>query len=103
VKANGGWRLLVVDGDGTVVGSFDRSRLEETHRWAHARVQEPGTVLPVRIEDLRLRLTWTVDRRSCRMTTWAVLPEESGVRLGCPLVQVRRVGSVVRRMAWERR
>jgi len=75
---------LVVDGDGAVVGSFDRSRLEEAHLWAHVRAVEPLTVLPIRIEDLRLRLTWTVEPGACGLTTWATLPVASrlGVRCG---------------------
>ncbi|CAO5167201.1 hypothetical protein FAIPA1_20004 [Frankia sp. AiPs1] len=85
-------RLLVVDGDRSVVASYERSQWAEAHLWAHARADEPLTRLPVYLEDLRLRATWRIDDRGCEFLTW-VRQGSPETTLTCPLQTIRREAS----------
>ncbi|WP_462202671.1 hypothetical protein [Frankia sp. CcWB3] len=77
-------RLLVVDGDGEVVGSFARSEFARAHGWAHMRVAEPLTRRPVWIEDLEQRESWRIDTGSCVHQRWAPV-SSSTLGAGCSM------------------
>ncbi|WP_322780261.1 hypothetical protein [Frankia sp. Cas4] len=62
--------LLVVDGDGELVATFPTAAWTAAHGWAHLRATEPLTQLPVRIEDLAARRTWTITPQRCELTVW---------------------------------
>ncbi|WP_240724258.1 hypothetical protein [Frankia sp. B2] len=92
----GGWPLLVLDGDGVLITSFPRAEFDRAHRWAHARAGEPVVELPILVEDLLVRVTWTIGRTSCTATRWGVLPDGPAPRLGCLLHGGARSGRETR-------
>lgn len=59
----------VYDGDGVLVGTF--ADWDAAHDWAHGRVMEPRTRLPVEVEDRASRMTWVVEPLECRITSTA--------------------------------
>ncbi|WP_131770945.1 hypothetical protein [Candidatus Protofrankia californiensis] len=78
-------RLVVVDGDGAGVAEFAAGRWELVHAWAHARVHEPGTRLPVEILDVTARRSWKITPESCDMVLWLTVPHDAD-EPPCPLV-----------------
>ncbi|WP_462188438.1 MULTISPECIES: hypothetical protein [unclassified Frankia] len=71
----GGWPLLVLDGDGALITSFPQAEFDKAHRWAPARAGEPVVELPILVEDLLVRVTWTIGRTSCTAARWGVVPD----------------------------
>lgn len=72
----------IYDGDGALVGDF--AAWLPAHRWAHQRAAEPGTRLPVEIEDrsrLYLEQVWTDHCQTLHAAEPAII-------LTCPLAAV---------------
>lgn len=72
----------IYDGDGVFVGDF--SAWLPAHRWAHERAAEPGTWLPVEVEDrsrLYIEQVWSDHCQTLHAAEPAVIPS-------CPLTAV---------------
>lgn len=72
----------IYDGDGALVGDF--AAWLPAHRWAHQRAAEPGTRLPVEVEDrsrLYLEQVWTDHCQTLHAAEPVIIPT-------CPLAAV---------------
>jgi hypothetical protein len=60
--------VQVFDGDGEYLGDF--ADWHVAHRWAHQRAVEPGTPLPVTVEDRAGRYGRQLWPNRCDLLTW---------------------------------
>ncbi len=79
----------IYDGDGTFVGDF--AAWLPAHRWAHQRATEPGTRLPVEIEDpsrLYVEQVWPDHCQTLHAAEPAIIPTCPLAAIGEPALRV---------------